>query len=628
MTSPRPRFFAASLAVLVVLGSGLARAHHDDGDPANGTFNPQFSVALANQLANQTSDVTVKLAQEDHEDPVVRATFRFPGEWQFDKTFARIRGAGKDAAGTPVSGSLDARCKQTVDGRDDGTNGNARMTRAEHVGTAFLSAQVDGITRPGSPLVFNGEIGFLGWDAASTTADLCLLLVTNDPRVPSSITDPSDPSRQINTEGATEIAAGFQFNRVNANAGTCSPGFTLSGGTTWWQSCADLSDLATDTTLQLLNASMIEFRAGYFGLSEGNWNGSRAAVSRTPDGPGNYAVVGVFETCPKTSPDPRDGKDYHNCKSNYGYPTPPVVRRLPITITMPVSGAHPLPTLLSPAPYSVVDGTAAARVQWKENLHDEPPAGYVVTLARPGETDEKSIYRKRFVSADAGYPCDAANLCTLDFRFPYTLDSGATLPANAKYAVTIVPIFADGHRSDGRCDDGTIAGKANCGAAVTSPPGWASAEFLLSARKWPLHYSDSTAYDKRPDRPVTHDALLVDPGTGYLQYVVWNSGGAPFVYGGRDDRIVTDGTQGLFTFFGSGKNVAESWSVHGGFAPQNATALFVRPANSVWVPDAPQPPTLDGTYQPPFPQRPSQVPRSVTLPVSAPQPYLFVGVPV
>lgn len=188
---------------------------------------------------------------------------------------------------------------------------------------------------------------------------------------------------------------------------------------------------------------------------------------------------------------------------NVSAPSAPVAFRIDPTAT----GIHPFPALLSPSPFTVRTGTSTLPVSWQEVQGGEPVAGYVLIIGRP--TEFNRVHFRRYLAGQQGYPC-AVGTCSATLTFPLATPTSPLL-ANDKYAVGAVTIFADGHRSDGMCDDGTAFG-ASCSANLSHPPGYSYAEVLVESRAWPSIYQD----------PAKKDVLLVDPATNDFVFVVWN----------------------------------------------------------------------------------------------------------
>lgn len=300
---------------LGVLSGSAALADHFDNNPGTGTFNPQLTGSISQTLVNRTTNFQLRMTQADHEDPPVVSRLRTPGDWQF--AYAGTRQA-EAPGGVPTT-----RCSDTIDGRRDSPEGtgtgtnldfskrtNARFARAEKIGRALLRVHADGISRPGAPIEWTGDIAFISYDALNQRATLCALFITTDTRV-TQIPDP--PGGGDDIEGVTEIEGEFPVQRVTDGTGT------------YWETLIDLTDLIQDDTLQSLHVSVLELKSDFNGMSAGNWNPGAVAFSKAPAVSGPKAFQGLFKTCPANDP------AYGNCKSG----RPDVTRTIPVTITLP-----------------------------------------------------------------------------------------------------------------------------------------------------------------------------------------------------------------------------------------------------------------------------------------------------
>lgn len=263
-------------------------------------------------------------------------------------------------------------------------------------------------------------------------------------------------------------------------------------------------------------------------------------------------------------------------------------------------GQHPTASLLAPVDFQVMTGSPQLVVRWQENRGVGAPKGHVLTLARPGEGNQSLIVRRRMAVGETGYPCDGTGLCSLTVSFPITMPAGSLTP-DGRYALSIVSIFVDGHRSDGRCDDGTALGTTTaCTSLISHPPGWASAEFLFSEYPWPQRFQD----------PMTRDVLLLDPADARAELHVWRPADpTQELYAARDTRWPTTGSAGSFWWFPpDARSGFSGWYGSGG-----ASAILLRP------------PTRNvPLINHPFPV----IPRQVDLPVDVHHPRLFAGAAV
>lgn len=177
------------------------------------------------------------------------------------------------------------------------------------------------------------------------------------------------------------------------------------------------------------------------------------------------------------------------------------------------TGIHPIATDLLPPPFSVFTGATEVAVSWKEATGGEPVDSYILVVARP--TDNTRIWMGRVMASEC-----VAGICSTTLSFPLPTFGGPMAPED-KYAVGVVTVFADKHRSDGQCDNNTIWG-LRCGANISHPPGYVSAEFLITSKTWPAAYQDAS----------THNVFFVNPATGKLEFWWWNDGRVAELFAG------------------------------------------------------------------------------------------------
>ncbi|MGH2831042.1 MAG: Ig-like domain-containing protein, partial [Actinomycetota bacterium] len=437
----RARILFVGAMLVAGLGAGAARATHFDNDPATGSFNPQLSVTITQTLVNRPTGMSLRLTQADHEDPPVVSRLRSPGGWQW--AFSATRRAEKPNP----PGGFTSECDDAIDNDHNspngtGTGGNldfskrtdAFIARAEKVGTLHLKIHADGVTRPGAPATWDGTIGFLSYNPATQTGVLCALFISTDQRVISlPDTDPTGGGDDI--EGVTEIAAEFPVARVTV------------GAQTWWETLVDLEDLATDSTFQQLNVSLIELSATFSAHSVGNWHAGGIDFSKAPLVSGLHNFQGTFRTCPAADP------AYGNCRSG----RPDVIRTIPFTFTLPapVITAPPDGALLNTNPVPI-SGTSdpSATIQVFEA---GSPVGPVATANGAGAWTAlvpmaDGVHTVGARTVDAGGQSPLSNTRT------FTLDTTPPLPP-----VILVP--PEGALLAGT--NVTISGTAEIGALVT-----------------------------------------------------------------------------------------------------------------------------------------------------------------
>ncbi|MBI4730137.1 MAG: S8 family serine peptidase [Acidobacteria bacterium] len=204
------------------------------------------------------------------------------------------------------------------------------------------------------------------------------------------------------------------------------------------------------------------------------------------------------------------------------------------------TGIHPIATGLLPAMGSVITGTDTVQVSWTAATGGEPVVAYVLVVARPGEFSRVWFERVDPTACTGG-------ACGATLAFPLTIPGGK-LEAGDKYATGIFTVFADGHRSDGACDDESAFGKP-CPNEVSHAPGYAHTEYLLSAHPWERAYQSSR----------TRDTLLLDSATGEFQFVRWNEDRIARIFAGTGSILHTPAGS-LLLFAGNGFALAAQLS--------------------------------------------------------------------
>ncbi|GAC1411727.1 MAG: hypothetical protein NVSMB57_06760 [Actinomycetota bacterium] len=293
-----------------------------------------MTAGVTQTVINRATGLTIDVSQSDHEDPAINSLLRAP-EWQF--AFDTTRRA-QTPAGTPAT-----KCSETVDNHGNsppstgtGTNTDyskrtdAKMVRAEKVGTIHLEAHADGVSRPGSPIVWDGDVGFVWYDPAVHVGHMCILAITNDTRV-THLPNPSPSSSRDDIEGVTELVLDFPIRLGSDSAGT------------YQETESDLRELAQNSTLQTVNASVLNLKAVFNGHSMGNWHAGGIDFSKSPAVSGTKNVTGVFTTCPAVDDTPK--KVWGKCLSDKGT----VTRTIPFTFTIPT------PAISAPAPGTLLN---------------------------------------------------------------------------------------------------------------------------------------------------------------------------------------------------------------------------------------------------------------------------------
>lgn len=184
-----------------------------------------------------------------------------------------------------------------------------------------------------------------------------------------------------------------------------------------------------------------------------------------------------------------------------------------VGISKMLSGYHPIPEIQTPAQLISFRGISFAKpilgstsvdVAWippQSGPVESQIKGYLVTTGVPYQSD--LIHFDYLISNPnaPGYdsardPCapnGTAPECSFKVQFPLTTTNGNTLGPNGLYSTSVVAIYMDGHRSDGRCDNGTGPGtQPPCQDGSTPTffyPGFTARQYIIRARNWPLAYA-------------------------------------------------------------------------------------------------------------------------------------------
>lgn len=547
----RRRVWRYIVAVALLVGaSGNARATHYDNDPATGSFGPQLGVSADTPIADVVSGLTLRITQRDHE--VVTRSYRIsiPVGWRF--------------ATASVDASPLATCRAV--------NASNIAENMEALGTARIVLQTNATRDPnprpnlaGGPLLpapgratYIGAVWFLGWDVAASTATLCGYVTTSNARI-------ARADREIMFQVDLKLLADKSW-EVSFDLAA------VPGAPDGERSVTD------DPAFQREDASILEVMLKMEGSTYGNFNtdpeGNKARVefSRAPTTPGSYAFVGTFAPCALDDPT--------RCKSNAS----PVISDDVVQITTYPSGYHPVPPLSEPVRFSVIRGTSSPAIRWAQPLAapSDPIRGYVFAIQPTNRPQTRHIRYLVTDPADPAYlasadPCapdGAAPTCRLQLDFPLATVGGGLLPANDQYTITLVTLFRDGHRSDGRCDDGTAQGAAPPCPDGSTPafvaPGISSTDLLLRSRAWPLAYRQCI-YGSRGIHQV--HVLLADLEEHAFEFTSWlplgvvKQGGGPGVAG-------TNGGGGVVSFLDFSYSVR--FGIQAVLSPRSAVGIVER----------------------------------------------------
>lgn len=398
------------VAVLAGVGlvSGVSLADHFDDDAGTGAFNPQYTVTVAQatspMLVNRPTDITLNLTQADHEDPPTVARLRVPGDWNF--AFSSTRQA-ETPAGVPTTN-----CNDAIDNRrnsPDGTGNppntdfskrtDAKFTRAEKIGRVHLKVHADGVTRPGAPATWDGDIAFINYNSVTQTATLCALFISTDTRV-ISIPDPPPPNTEDDIEGITEIVAAFPVSLIT------------DGGNQYWETLIDaVDDLAKDETFQTLNVSVTQLRSTFDKHSVGNWHpGGGLDFSRGSTVSGSKTFQGLFKTCPANDP------AYGACKSG----RPEVVRTSNFTFVLPA------PAITAPAGGTLTNVNPVSVSGTSDPFASVQVFSGAAAAGSPATADAAGAWTASVPLADGSHTLTAK-----------TVDAGGASPASNSRNITV-----------------------------------------------------------------------------------------------------------------------------------------------------------------------------------------------
>jgi len=550
----RAGFRTCAAAVVVFTLTVLpASGSHGDGTIGNEDYSPLIETFAPPPYPNQPANLRLVVVQADHEMPVIDVRHRMPLEWGFaPETLRPAEKADQTAAET---------CQDIManygGANFDQDNNPADVRRAEHIGTVSFRANttttrteiVD--TRPPSNvtsgptgpspaqntphLTFTGLIAFRDWEEALQRANLCVYAYARDGRADEPI-DP-EPLAEETPDGTPSVSATYDR---TPREHLFPASLTRTG--TAWELRFDLRSFYTNSFLAAEDLSITNAAVHLGGFSSGRWQANcapgrqcnsfeeeaakaraaRVVFSRAPESAGSYELQSVLTGC-----EPNALSEPVPCKQD----TERVVTiALPFQIAPPGGPVHEFARIVSPMPFSVHRGADTVEVRW-----DQPPVafgdrikGYLVTVARPHEQDSRHfdyVISEPLARLSAGLPhstnpCGPSGdepQCSLELTFPMMSEAGRLLPHDQKYVVSLVTIYSDGHRTDGRCDDGTPEG-ATCspaeGGFVRALPGLDSREFFLTYEAWPLAYQESS----------TRNVLFVDFNTQRAMFLWWSRG--------------------------------------------------------------------------------------------------------
>ena len=524
---------AIVIVIALLAPVSAARADHLDGDPATGGFAPTFKPTVDFPQVDQYSGVSLRVRQLDHEEQTDRYEVTIPAGWRFP--LASLRES--TLAGCKDSGGL------------PGVPGYIHDSM-EAIGSSVVTLQTDATRNPNpdplapgqapGPATYVGGLWFHSWDEGSSTAVLCGYAKTNNTRL---VGDPFS----ADTAPSSDRQMLFEVTMTRAADGSWRLAWdfdAVSGAAPGDRSITD------DPTFTAGNVSIIEVNLILARATVGNYHtdptGRKVPVrfARTPASAGTYRFSATFSPCAAADPG--------SCDSD----TPPLTRTadVPVTLRVP-EGFHPRAVIQAPARFSVIEASDEVTLRWAQpdaSVFD-PVRAYVVVVSPPDPTPQHlAKYHTRYLvtdpedpayaaSSDPCAPGGASESCALTLAFPLTTGDGTIYGPEGLYSASLVTVFADGHRSDGRCDDGTALGApapcADGSVPKIAAPGYAFTEFYLTQDDWPLVYRDVIPRTDGTGPNITY-VLLIDFATNRLEFVVWQPLGGATTRRFTDMRVV------------------------------------------------------------------------------------------
>jgi hypothetical protein len=504
MTAGRRVQWRAAVATIVVL---LLLAPPSRG--ATRPFKPDMRVLSDTVVANHPAGLTVDVTQADGTIPVRSYEVAVPAGW-------RISLASIDPS--PLTS-----CRMAVaDNR----------TTMEVLGSAMVKLHTDmtRMTSPGSrqsgPAVFRGGIWFLSWDPSGRVATMCADVRTNNSQIASA-------NREIMIE-ISAVVLGDGSIRLTYDLDAV-PG-ALPGE----------RSITDNPTYLAQNVSVLETELKLSQNSGGNYNqdpsGKHVGVTlvQTPLAQGRYVFAAMLSACSAGAP---------NCDAA------PVSRQQVVYVTGLPQGVHPAPVVNGPAYFGVVRGPSAT-VKWYQPAVSEQVAGYVMLIGVPYLPN--AVHHERIETT-----CTAD--CSRTLTFPLSnLDSSLPdLPVEGVFRLRLITRFADGHRSDGRCDDGSILGAPAPCADGTTPafkaPGYGATEFLHRTEAWPLAFEQIVAGSNRRTVGQIY-VLLANLDEQRFEFVFWKP--IPANYDGGGSGVMGSNTSGGVITYEQLSGPRPHWGLH------------------------------------------------------------------
>lgn len=511
----------ALAAMLLAGGQGVSpaagSAPHWDGKPGTyGFLNPALSVTPSTATTDSISDLYIRVKQADREEVVRSHRVTLPG-WRF-------------AVGNmPQSSLLNCGAADSTTDTFDLNHIGKKMEAVGRFGVVLHTDRTrDPNDYPGDSPTGSAKYGsfhsganhrylwFLGWTPGvkpgTGTAKLCGLINTGNGRIPN---DTTTNDRIILVEVLLTL--------LSDSSWEISWDFMPADGDKGKPDTQRRSVL-DKASFQNGNVSILDTELTLFRWSMGN-------VSKHPTGqpkpliftqtstePGNYQAIGTFTPCSDETDTPP-----LPCDSD----VPPAVRTQTIKITPPPSPfvrdfgrlTKPSGPTGMPTGFALIQGETSVQFAWEQPVThpDFPIKGYVLAVAVPHVQStlhyEYLVTNKDYVATedkpgfDPREPCGEDGLspeCSLTLTFPLDTVGGTKLPPSGKYAVALITVYADGGRTDGRCDSDDPAERGpgiECPASM--PPinvvkyspkdfwlngerhGISGLEFMMLPKKWP-----------------------------------------------------------------------------------------------------------------------------------------------
>lgn len=527
-------------------------------------FDPRLTMGAASTVVDTASNLTMNVTQVDHAPLIRDFQMAIPAGWRLSvgtvdpSTLGSCVDAAEDfpsylltspkALENMESVGLATIKLATKDTRDP----NPRITPEN----AFNTPQWN----PG-PAIYDGG-GFLGhgspaaglwfhrWDPVESTATLCGIVRTDNTRIPTELRELIfQLDLKLMSDGSWNLS--FDFDAA-------------PGAAAGFRSVTDNEAfLASEVSILEVRLQITDLTGGNFQRkadgtkcdpnSRNGYNPCKVIFSRTPVTPANYPFRGTFSECQNVA----------------GCASLPTIREVIIPITnLPSTFVHEAAVLTGPGSpqipvgYGFFDDTDSVTVTWNQPPTNprEDVRAYVLLIARAGDKEgrfEYMILDPADPGVDSRRPCGEdgrAPSCSLSLAFPLT--GSPHLQGEGKYDLALVTIYRDGHRTDGRCDDGTGAGvvcSSSTGFRIV-PKGVSTWEFFITRKAWPNAFAEVQIITPSGAAPGTFYSapvyvLLVDFELQRGEFIFWQYVGVTERrFAATSNEIKGSGTAGLVSF--------------------------------------------------------------------------------